>query len=76
MPRVLLTGGCGFIGTHTVVVLLRSGYSITVVDNLVNSSLKSIERVREITKDEGIENVDLEVEVCDMCDLDAFEKGT
>ncbi|GMH63506.1 hypothetical protein TL16_g03729 [Triparma laevis f. inornata] len=74
MPRVLLTGGCGFIGTHTVVVLLRSGYSITVVDNLINSSLKSIERVREIAKDEGIENVDLEVEVCDMCDLDAFEK--
>ena len=73
-PRVLLTGGAGFIGSHTVIILLRAGYAITVVDNLVNSSLKSVERVREIAADEGIEGVDLDVEVVDMCDKAAFEK--
>ncbi|RAP76791.1 UDP-glucose 4-epimerase GalE [Paenibacillus montanisoli] len=46
---ILLTGGAGFIGSHTCVELLDEGYEIIVVDNLSNSSAKSLERVNEIT---------------------------
>ena len=46
---VLVTGGAGFIGSHTVVELLSEGYEVVVVDNLSNSSAKSLERVEEIT---------------------------
>ncbi len=46
---VLVTGGAGFIGSHTVVELQNGGYEVVVVDNLCNSSSKSLERVEEIT---------------------------
>ncbi len=47
--RVLVTGGCGFIGSHTVVELLNRGYEVIVVDNLVNSKIEAISRIEEIT---------------------------
>ena len=47
--RILVTGGAGYIGSHTVVSLLENGYDVVVVDNLVNASKKSIDRVEEIT---------------------------
>ncbi|PGT99084.1 SDR family NAD(P)-dependent oxidoreductase, partial [Bacillus cereus] len=46
---ILVTGGAGYIGSHTCVELLNNGYEIIVVDNLSNSSVESINRVREIT---------------------------
>jgi len=46
---ILVTGGAGYIGTHTCVKLLEEGYDIVVVDNLSNSSAKSLERVKQIT---------------------------
>ncbi len=46
---VLVTGGAGFIGSHTCVELLQSGYEVVVVDNLYNSSEESLKRVEEIT---------------------------
>jgi UDP-glucose 4-epimerase len=46
---ILVTGGAGFIGTHTVVELLQSGYKPIVYDNLCNSSPVALERVRRIT---------------------------
>lgn len=46
---VLVTGGAGFIGSHTCVELLESGYEVVVVDNLCNSSEESLTRVQEIT---------------------------
>lgn len=46
---VLVTGGAGFIGSHTCVELLNAGYEVVVVDNLSNSSEKSLERVEQIT---------------------------
>ncbi|HDR7367089.1 UDP-glucose 4-epimerase GalE [Bacillus toyonensis] len=46
---ILVTGGAGYIGSHTCVELLNSGYEIIVVDNLSNSSVESINRVKEIT---------------------------
>lgn len=47
---ILVTGGAGFIGSHTVVELQNAGYDVVVVDNLVNSSRKSLERVEKITE--------------------------
>lgn len=46
---ILVTGGAGYIGSHTCVELLNAGYGVVVIDNLVNSSEKSLERVRDIT---------------------------
>lgn len=47
---ILVTGGAGYIGSHTCVELLDAGYDIVVVDNFVNSGPKSLERIKEITK--------------------------
>ena len=47
--KILVTGGAGFIGSHTVVELLEAGHDVVVVDNLCNSSEVSLERVEQIT---------------------------
>lgn len=47
--QVLVTGGAGYIGSHTCVELLEADYEVVVVDNLCNSSAESLERVKEIT---------------------------
>ena len=46
---ILVTGGAGFIGSHTVVELQNAGYDVVVVDNLSNASVKSLQRVEKIT---------------------------
>ena len=46
---ILITGGAGFIGSHTAVEFLNAGYDIVVVDNYCNSSPKALERIKEIT---------------------------
>ena len=47
--NVLVTGGAGYIGSHTCLELLESGYGVIVIDNLCNSSPKSLERVQALT---------------------------
>ena len=47
--KVLVTGGAGYIGSHTCVELLEQGMDVVVIDNLVNSSAKSLDRVEQIT---------------------------
>ena len=47
--KLLITGGAGYIGSHTCVELLNAGYEVAVVDNLANSKYAALERVREIT---------------------------
>lgn len=47
---ILVTGGAGFIGSHTCVELLENGYEVVVVDNLCNASEESLKRVEQITR--------------------------
>lgn len=68
MKTVLVTGGAGFIGSHTCVELLNSGYGIVVMDNFVNSSMTAVDAVKRIT------GKDFPFYECDMCDETAFDK--
>ena len=65
---ILITGGAGFIGSHTAVEFLEAGYDIVVVDNYYNSSPRALERIEAIT---GKKFRSYEV---DLCDKDALEK--
>ena len=55
--RILVTGGAGFIGSHTVVELLQSGYEAVVVDDLSNASPKVLDRIRQIVGPEASERL-------------------
>lgn len=58
--NVLVTGGAGYIGSHTIVELLKAGHDVCVVDNLCNSSEESLVRVKELTgRDVDFRNVDM-----------------
>ena len=46
---ILVTGGAGFIGSHTCVELLNAGYDVVIADNLYNASEKAVDRVKQIT---------------------------
>ena len=61
--NVLITGGAGYIGSHTCVELLNDGYDITVIDDLSNSSSKAIERIKKIT---GKDFPFYQANVCDI----------
>lgn len=50
MKRVLVTGGAGYIGSHTTLVLLQAGFDVVVLDNLRNSSVESLTRVQQLAK--------------------------
>ena len=47
--KILVTGGAGYIGSHTCLELLNDGYDVVVVDNLSNSKEESLKRVQELT---------------------------
>ena len=63
---ILLTGGAGYIGSHTALELINAGYDVIVVDSYINSSPESIERVKELT---GKEIISYFVDVCDKKSL-------
>ncbi len=49
MQKILVTGGCGYIGSHTCIALLEAGYDVVVIDNLINSSKKSLVAIETVT---------------------------
>lgn len=73
VSTILVTGGCGYIGTHTIVLLLEQKYNVVVVDNLVNSSAVSLDRVAEIvglTEEERKERLKFhKVDICSEAEL-------
>lgn len=68
VENILVTGGAGYIGSHTVVELLENGYGVVVVDNLSNSSKESLKRVKKIT------GKDVKFYEADVRDRAAMEK--
>lgn len=66
--NVLLTGGAGYIGTHTCIELLNAGHTAVIADNFSNSSPKAVERVEEIT------NTKIPLYNIDVCDKEAVDK--
>ncbi|AYY96525.1 UDP-glucose 4-epimerase GalE [Burkholderia multivorans] len=63
---ILVTGGAGYIGSHTAVELLDNGYDVVIVDNLVNSKAESVRRIERIT---GKQPAFHQVDVCDEAAL-------
>ncbi|WP_348797108.1 UDP-glucose 4-epimerase GalE [Flavobacterium adhaerens] len=58
--KILVTGGLGFIGSHTVVELQQEGFEVVIIDNLSNSSIDVLQGIKSITQKEPIfENIDL-----------------
>ena len=71
---VLLTGGAGYIGSHTAVELLQAGWSVVVVDNLSNASAAAVERIRELVPQGDVRFH--QVDILDGAGLDTvFEEG-
>ena len=68
MATLLLTGGAGYIGSHTVLEFLEAGDDVVVVDNFYNSSAKSIERVKKLT------GKSIKLYEADVCDKEATRK--
>ncbi len=66
--KILVTGGTGFIGSHTVVELLNSGYEVIVIDNLSNSKIDVVDKIKKIT------NKDFDFYEEDVCNKEALEK--
>lgn len=66
--KILVTGGCGFIGSHTCCELLDNNYEVVVIDNLSNSKEDVIDKIKKIT------NKDLKFYKGDLCDKELVDK--
>ena len=68
MKKILVTGGAGYIGSHTCVELLNSGYELVVLDNFSNSKPEVLEKIKKIT------GKDFKFYECDYTSAEALEK--
>jgi UDP-glucose 4-epimerase len=66
--KILVTGGTGYIGSHTTVELIEQGFDVAIVDNLYNSEAEVIDRIQTIT---GVKPV---LEVFDLCDREKVDR--
>ena len=66
--KILVTGGLGYIGSHTCVELLNDDYEVIIVDNLSNSKIEVLDKIKEIT------NKDVKFYKEDVCDIDTLDK--
>ena len=68
MPKVIVTGGTGYIGSHTTVSLIEKDYEVIIIDNLVNSSEETLQRIQEIT---GVRPAFHKVDLTDLPELES-----
>ncbi len=68
MKTILITGGAGYIGSHTAVEILENGYNIIIIDNFYNSNPKAIENIKKIT------NRDFKFYEFDLCDKEKLKR--
>ena len=66
--KILVTGGCGYIGSHTVVKLLEEKFEVVIIDNLVNSKREVLEKIKKIT------GSDVTFYQEDLCNLEELRK--
>lgn len=64
---VLVTGGCGYVGSHTAIKLIESGFDVVIIDNLSNSTDKTIARINDIT------GVAVKFYNCDILDIETVK---
>ena len=69
---ILVSGGAGYIGSHTCVELIKAGYDIVVADNLINSSEEALRRVEKIA---GKKIPFVKTELCDPAQVEALFKS-
>ena len=75
MKTIIVTGGTGFIGSHTCLALLKKNYKVIIIDSLVNSSLETLEKIKRIIKDQ-VPNIDnrLQFFKSDITDIIQLDK--
>jgi len=71
--KILVTGGTGYIGSHTSVELIEEGLDVIIIDNLYNSEAEVVDRIHKIT---GVKPVMEEFDLCDQEKLDGFFRKT
>ncbi|NND32048.1 MAG: UDP-glucose 4-epimerase GalE [Saprospiraceae bacterium] len=67
MNKILVTGGAGYIGSHSIIDLLEAGYSVVSADNFINSDRKTYDQIKAVT---GIEVKHYDIDLCDSLDLE------
>ncbi len=67
--KILVTGGTGYIGSHTAVELINQGYQVVIIDNLVNSKKETLDRIEKIT---GVRPEFFEFDLCDQEKVNDF----
>lgn len=69
MKKILVTGGTGYIGSHTAIDLISNGFEVVILDNLSRSEANSIDRIEAIT---GVKPKFYQIDLCDKSELIAF----
>jgi UDP-glucose 4-epimerase len=72
MKKILVTGGTGYIGSHTVVELINEGFEVLIIDNLSNSTITVLDGIEKIT---GVRPVFEQFDICDNLKVEQFFKS-